>query len=70
MRPLPLRRPHMRPLPYGCHRVVAPVQEQLVGEAAKVQRIVEMGFDRVAAQEALQAANGDETAAMEILLGG
>lgn len=37
---------------------------------AKVQLIVEMGFAREAAVRALQAANGDENAALESLLGG
>jgi hypothetical protein len=36
----------------------------------KVERIVEMGFDRAAAVQALQRAGGDENAALEQLLGG
>ena len=36
----------------------------------KVQRIVEMGFDRASAVAALQASGGDEAAAVEKLLGG
>lgn len=43
---------------------------QVVTRSAKVQRIVEMGFSEEAAQRALQNANGDEQAAMELLLGG
>jgi len=40
-----------------------------VGLEAKVQQIVEMGFGRDQALAALKRANGDENAAMEILLG-
>lgn len=36
----------------------------------KLMKIVEMGFDKAAAQKALQQANGDENAALEILLSG
>lgn len=36
---------------------------------AKVQKIVDMGFDRAAALQALNACNGDENAALESLLG-
>ncbi|KAF8061973.1 UBC27 [Scenedesmus sp. PABB004] len=38
-------------------------------EEAKIQKIVEMGFDRAAALSALTAAGGDENAALEALLG-
>lgn len=36
----------------------------------QVRKIEEMGFDRAAALAALQAAGGDENAALEALLGG
>ncbi|KAL6751694.1 ubiquitin conjugating enzyme [Haematococcus lacustris] len=38
-------------------------------EDAKVAHIMEMGFSKESAQEALKACNGDETAALERLLG-
>jgi ubiquitin-conjugating enzyme (huntingtin interacting protein 2) len=38
-------------------------------DEAKIQKIVEMGFDRAAAVAALKAAGGDENAALEALLG-
>lgn len=44
-------------------------QQQVVGLEAKVVQIVEMGFDREQALAALRRADGDENAAMEILLG-
>ena len=40
------------------------------GEAAKAQRIADMGFSLDAAKDALRAAGGDENAALEALLGG
>ncbi len=43
---------------------------QVVSKADKVKRIVEMGFPENDAAEALDKTNGDETAAMEMLLGG
>ncbi|KAI3433927.1 hypothetical protein D9Q98_003729 [Chlorella vulgaris] len=43
--------------------------QQVVGLEAKVQQIVEMGFEREQAVVALRAAAGDENQAMEILLG-
>jgi ubiquitin-conjugating enzyme (huntingtin interacting protein 2) len=43
---------------------------QVATRDAKVGRIVEMGFEEGAARAALQAAGGDENAAMELLLGG
>jgi uncharacterized UBP type Zn finger protein len=45
------------------------LQQQVVGLEAKVQQIVEMGFEREQAVVALRAAAGDENQAMEILLG-
>lgn len=42
---------------------------QVVSKAAKVQRIVEMGFDERTASSALQRAGGNEQAALELLLG-
>jgi ubiquitin-conjugating enzyme E2 D/E len=40
------------------------------GPDEKVVRLTEMGFDAQAAQAALFSANGDEQAALEVLLGG
>jgi ubiquitin-conjugating enzyme (huntingtin interacting protein 2) len=42
---------------------------QVVSKADKVKRIVEMGFPEEAAAAALEKTNGDENAAMEMLLG-
>lgn len=39
------------------------------GDEEKIGKIVEMGFDRAAAVRALNAAGGDENAALEALLG-
>lgn len=39
------------------------------GDEEKIRKIVEMGFDRAAAISALNAAGGDENAALESLLG-
>jgi ubiquitin-conjugating enzyme (huntingtin interacting protein 2) len=39
------------------------------GDEEKIAKIVDMGFDRSAAMRALQAAGGDENAALEALLG-
>lgn len=39
------------------------------GDEEKIDKIVEMGFDRAAAVRALNAAGGDENAALEALLG-
>ncbi|KAK2079846.1 hypothetical protein QBZ16_002241 [Prototheca wickerhamii] len=39
-------------------------------DEGKVSRLVEMGFDKAAAEQALLACSGDETAALERLLGG
>lgn len=39
------------------------------GDEEKIGKLVEMGFDRVAAVRALNAAGGDENAALEALLG-
>ncbi|WIA38418.1 hypothetical protein OEZ86_001744 [Tetradesmus obliquus] len=38
-------------------------------DEAKIQKIVDMGFDKAAAVAALKAAGGDENAALEALLG-
>ena len=43
---------------------------QRKADEGKVSRLVEMGFDKVAAEQALLACSGDETAALERLLGG
>lgn len=45
-------------------------ETQMCSREQKIKRIVEMGFDAQAAQVALTQANGDENAAMELLLGG
>lgn len=42
---------------------------QVVSKADKVKRIIEMGFPEDAAASALEKTNGDEIAAMEMLLG-
>ena len=42
---------------------------QVVSRAAKIKRLVEMGFPEDTASNALDKSNGDETAAMEMLLG-
>lgn len=42
---------------------------QVVSKADKVKRIIEMGFAEDAAANALEKTNGDENAAMEMLLG-
>jgi ubiquitin-conjugating enzyme (huntingtin interacting protein 2) len=39
------------------------------GDEEKIGKIVEMGFDRASAVNALRAAGGDENAALEALLG-
>lgn len=39
------------------------------GDEEKIQKIVEMGFDRAAAVNALKVSGGDENAALEALLG-
>lgn len=39
------------------------------GDEEKIQKIVEMGFPRAAAVNALKVAGGDENAALEALLG-
>ena len=43
---------------------------QRKADEGKVSRLVEMGFDKAAAEQALLACSGDETAALERLLGG
>jgi ubiquitin-conjugating enzyme (huntingtin interacting protein 2) len=43
---------------------------QMVSRAAKVQRFIEMGFNEDAADKALQKSDGNEEAAMEMLLTG
>ena len=45
------------------------LQQQVVGLEAKVVQVVEMGFGREQALAALKAANGDESLAIEALLG-
>jgi len=44
--------------------------EQVVTRNAKLQRIIEMGFEAGSASSALEHTGGDEQAAMELLLGG
>lgn len=44
------------------------VKDQMVTQDSKVKRIVEMGFDEAAARTALRSANGDENAAIAMLL--
>lgn len=45
-------------------------QEKAHGPDEKVLRLVDMGFDAETATAALFKANGDEQAALEVLLGG
>ena len=42
----------------------------MVSQDDKVQRIVEMGFDEASARQALRSADGDENAAIAMLLSG
>ncbi|GAB4818055.1 hypothetical protein N2152v2_005101 [Parachlorella kessleri] len=46
------------------------VKGQMVSQDDKVQRIVEMGFDEASARQALRSADGDENAAIAMLLSG
>jgi uncharacterized UBP type Zn finger protein len=59
----------MHPCPLSFRAHLHLVQQQVVGMEAKVQQIVEMGFQREHAVVALRTAAGDENQAMEILLG-
>lgn len=56
--------------PVNLHPIPPALGPQRKVDDAKVDTLVGMGFDRKAAAEALEAAGGDEAAALERLLGG